>query len=99
VTLGVGRQFILAPLPVGQPVFDIERLVTAARRLDGFNYIPRHANFVLASLEMALWDILGKDFGLSVHQLLAAPCAARSTTPACPGRHHRQLAPTTSGFA
>jgi len=60
----------VAPLFVGQPVFDIERLITAARHLGSFNHTPWHANFVLAGLEMALWDILGKAAGWPVHRLL-----------------------------
>ena len=60
----------VAPLFVGQPVFDIERLITGARHLGSFNHTPWHANFVLAGLEMALWDILGKAAGWPVHRLL-----------------------------
>jgi L-alanine-DL-glutamate epimerase-like enolase superfamily enzyme len=60
----------VAPLFVGQPVFDIERLVTGARHLGSFNHTPWAANFVLAGLEMALWDILGKAAGWPVHRLL-----------------------------
>jgi muconate cycloisomerase len=60
----------VAPLFVGQPVFDIERLVTKARHLGSFNHTPWHANFVLSGLEMALWDILGQAAGWPVHRLL-----------------------------
>ena len=60
----------IAPLFVGRPVFDIERLVTGARHLGSFNHTPWQANFVLAGLEMALWDILGKAAGWPVHRLL-----------------------------
>ena len=60
----------VAPLFVGQPVFDVERLITEARHLGSFNHTPWHANFVLAGLEMALWDILGKAAGWPVHRLL-----------------------------
>jgi L-alanine-DL-glutamate epimerase-like enolase superfamily enzyme len=60
----------VAPLFVGQPVFDVERLITGARHLGSFNHTPWHANFVLGGLEMALWDILGKAAGWPVHRLL-----------------------------
>jgi len=60
----------VSPLFVGQPVFDVERLITGARHLGSFNHTPWHANFVLAGLEMALWDILGKAAGWPVYRLL-----------------------------
>ena len=60
----------VAPLLIGESVFDVERLITGARHLGSFNHTPRHANFVLAGLEMALWDVQGKAAGRPVHQLL-----------------------------
>jgi L-alanine-DL-glutamate epimerase-like enolase superfamily enzyme len=60
----------IAPLFIGEPTYDVERLVTAARHLGSFNHTPRHANLVLAGLEMALWDILGKAAGQPVCRLL-----------------------------
>ncbi len=42
----------------------------AARHLGSFNHTPWAANFVLAGLEMALWDVLGKAAGWPVHRLL-----------------------------
>ncbi len=60
----------VAPLFIGEPVFDVERLICRARHLGGFNHTPRHANLALAGLEMALWDILGKAAGWPVYRLL-----------------------------
>jgi L-alanine-DL-glutamate epimerase-like enolase superfamily enzyme len=60
----------VVPMFVGQPAFDIERLITKARFLGGFNHAPRFANLTLAGLEMALWDVLGKAAGWPVHRLL-----------------------------
>jgi L-alanine-DL-glutamate epimerase-like enolase superfamily enzyme len=60
----------VTPLFVGEPAWDVERLVTRARFLGSFNHTPWHADFVLAGLEMALWDVLGKAAGRPVHQLL-----------------------------
>jgi len=59
-----------APLFVGEPVHDVDRLITRARFLGGFNWTPRQANLVLAGLEMALWDAIGKAAGQPVYRLL-----------------------------
>ncbi len=60
----------VSPLFIGESAFDIERLMTRARCLGGFNDTPSFANLVLAGLEMALWDIIGKAAGRPVYQLL-----------------------------
>jgi len=60
----------VTPLFVGEPAWDVERLVTRARYLGSFNHTPWHANFVLAGVEMALWDALGKSVGQPVYRLL-----------------------------
>jgi L-alanine-DL-glutamate epimerase-like enolase superfamily enzyme len=60
----------VSPLFVGESVFDIERLMTRARCLGGFADTPWFANLVLAGIEMALWDIIGKAAGRPVYQLL-----------------------------
>jgi len=60
----------VAPLFVGEPAHDVERLVTNARHLGGINWTPWHANLVLAGVEMALWDAIGKAAGQPVHRLL-----------------------------
>ena len=60
----------ISPLFVGESVFDVERLFTRARCLGGFNDTLWFGNLVLAGLEMALWDIIGKAAGRPVYQLL-----------------------------
>jgi len=60
----------VTPLFVGQPVHDIEHLMHKARWLGGFNHVPWQANLVLAGLEMAVWDVLGRATGRPVYQLL-----------------------------
>jgi L-alanine-DL-glutamate epimerase-like enolase superfamily enzyme len=60
----------LVPLFIGASPFDVERLCARARFLGGFNELPRFSNLVLAGLEMALWDIIGKATDRPVFQLL-----------------------------
>ena len=60
----------VAPSFLGQPAYDVERLITQARHLGSFNHTPWYANFVLSGLEMALWDILGQAAGQPVYRLL-----------------------------
>jgi L-alanine-DL-glutamate epimerase-like enolase superfamily enzyme len=58
------------PLFMGQPIHDVARLVHEARHLGSFNHTPWHADFVLAGVEMALWDAIGKAAGQPVYRLL-----------------------------
>jgi len=58
------------PLFIGQPVHDVARLMHEARHLGSFNHTPWHADFVLAGVEMALWDAIGKAAGQPVYRLL-----------------------------
>jgi len=60
----------VTPVFLGESPFDIERLFSRARTLAGFNDTPWFGNLVLAGLEMALWDIIGKAAGRPVYQLL-----------------------------
>ena len=60
----------VAPLFLGQSVFDFQRLLDRARWLGSFNHTPRFANLALAGLEMAFWDAIGKAVALPLYQLL-----------------------------
>ena len=60
----------VSPLFIGEPPSDVERLVRRGRFLGSFNFAPRFANLVLAGLEMALWDVIGKAANVPVYQLL-----------------------------
>ncbi len=55
---------------VGRPAHDVLRLCEDARFLGSFTHAPWHANLVLAGVEMALWDVIGKAAGQPVHRLL-----------------------------
>jgi L-alanine-DL-glutamate epimerase-like enolase superfamily enzyme len=60
----------ITPLLVGEPVWDVQRLLAKTRYLGTFNHTPWAANMVLAGLDMALWDAIGKATGRPVYQLL-----------------------------
>ena len=62
----------IKPMLIGQPAFDIERLMMQVNRnfQGGYNDAGRFASKTLAGLEAALWDILGKAAGRPVYQLM-----------------------------
>ena len=59
---------------IGQSPFDIARLTRQAYQANfaaiGTGNTPRFGNQMLAGLEMALWDLVGKACGQPVHRLL-----------------------------
>jgi L-alanine-DL-glutamate epimerase-like enolase superfamily enzyme len=58
---------VLAPLLIGQDPTQIERLTARMQKALFGNF------FTKAGIEMALWDILGKQAGLPVYRLLGGP--------------------------
>ena len=65
---------LAADICIGRSPFENARLMTEAYHrlfeLNGTCSAPRFAGQVLAGLEMALWDVMGKAVGRPVHQLL-----------------------------
>ena len=63
-----------APGLIGQPIFDIARLMGEAYHLNfamrGAGSAPRFAAQVFSGVELALWDALGKALGQPVHRLI-----------------------------
>ena len=61
-------QRTLIPLVIGEDAFNIERLI---RKAEGAGYYHHKRALVaaLAGLEMALWDIVGKQAGLPLYKL------------------------------
>ena len=57
----------------GRSPFHVGELIAEAMNLHSMFFTPRYANQVLAGLEMALWDIVGKACGQPVNRLLGGP--------------------------
>ncbi len=70
-----------AALMIGRDPFDVRSLwaevYTALFRAQAVCSAPRFGGQVLAGLEMALWDVMGKATGRPVHQLLGGARHAR----------------------
>jgi L-alanine-DL-glutamate epimerase-like enolase superfamily enzyme len=58
----------VAPEAVGHEIWQIESF------LDNFHYEYLNIQSVIAGAEMAMWDALGKDLGVPVHQLIGGKC-------------------------
>ena len=58
----------LTPLLEGRDAGDICRNIQRLRYAGGWHWFPRQANLILAGVEVALWDILGKAVGQPVHR-------------------------------
>lgn len=91
---GVQRTYeALAPLFIGEPVFDIERLFHRASSATFLNVTGRFRNRFWAGLEMALWDAIGKSCGQPVHRLMGGVVHDRISYFAFPqGEEAEQLA-------
>ena len=63
----------VTPLFIGSSPFDIERLFPIAQKSLGAKPVPRAGSLILAGLEMAFWDAIGRGFGTPVYQLLGYP--------------------------
>ena len=87
----------LAPLFVGEPVFDIERLFHRASSATFLNVTGRFRNRFWAGLEMALWDAIGKSCEQPVHRLLGGAVHRQISYFAFPqGDNAEQLAQSAS---
>ena len=62
---------------VGESPFDVERLFARAAKVTFLNVTPRFGNRLLAGLEMACWDLIGKAAGQPVHRLLGGAARGR----------------------
>lgn len=59
----------LSPLLIGHDARDINRNVSRILYEAGWYMFERSANLVIAGLEMAMWDVLGKSVGEPLHRL------------------------------
>lgn len=57
------------PYLIGSDPRNVERIVNNLRHVAGWAFFERVGNVVLGGLEMALWDIVGKDCGKPIYEL------------------------------
>ncbi len=62
----------IAPVLAGQDPFFIKRLRAAMWRATEYHGVEGVAQFAIAAVDIALWDILGKAAGLPVYKMLGA---------------------------
>jgi L-alanine-DL-glutamate epimerase-like enolase superfamily enzyme len=60
----------LAPLLIGRDARDVNANVARMLYSGGWYMFERTGNLIVAGLEMAMWDVLGKSVGEPVHRLL-----------------------------
>jgi L-alanine-DL-glutamate epimerase-like enolase superfamily enzyme len=60
---------VMSELLIGQDPHDIVPFLRKARTEQGWHHFPYLGNAVAATLEMALWDIVGKEAGQPLHAL------------------------------
>jgi L-alanine-DL-glutamate epimerase-like enolase superfamily enzyme len=70
--VGVVREILnqAKPVFIGQDPHEIERIRMRFYGLAGWHLYRQLGNIVLAGVEMALWDIMGKEVGKPIHALL-----------------------------
>ena len=69
----------LAPTLVGHDARDVNRNVARMTYAGGWYMFPRTGNLIVAGLEMAMWDVLGKSVGEPLHRLFGG--AVRDRVP------------------
>ena len=69
---------LMTPLLVGEQASQIVPFLRRVQ-MNGWHHFPYQGNLAVASLEMALWDIVGKAAGLPMHQLFGG--LERATVP------------------
>lgn len=69
----------LEPLLVGQDARDVNRNVARMLYPGGWYMFERTGNLIVAGLEMAMWDVLGKSVGEPLHRLFGG--AVRDRVP------------------
>ncbi len=67
----------LSPLLIGSDARDVNRNVSRILYEAGWYMFERSGNLVIAGLEMAMWDVLGKSLGQPLHRLFGGALRER----------------------